>query len=63
MQNPASERRRTTRPRRWVNRIIRTLNDAARRVFLIPSIRTWSTGRPLRMEGQNVPDLEQMDVN
>jgi hypothetical protein len=54
---------RTASPRRWVNREIRSMNDAARRVFLIRSIRTWMMGGALRIEGQNVPDLEQMDVN
>jgi hypothetical protein len=39
------------------------MNDAARRIVLIPSIRTWMMGGVLRMEGQNVPDLEQMYVN
>ena len=63
MQDPASELPRTPLPRTSVNRKTRTMNDAARRVFLIPSIRTWTMGGALRMEGQNVPDLEQMDVN
>jgi hypothetical protein len=39
------------------------MDDAALRVFLILSIRTWTAGGALRMEGQNVPDLEQMGVN
>jgi len=63
MHDPASGLRRITLPRRWVNREIRTMNDAARRGFLIPSIRTWTAGGALRMEGQNVPDLQQMGVN
>jgi hypothetical protein len=39
------------------------MNDADRHVFRIPSVRTWTKGGALRMEGQSVPDLEQMDVH
>jgi hypothetical protein len=39
------------------------MNDAVRGGFLIPSVRTWTAGGALRMEGQNVPDLQQTGVN